>query len=291
MGTFSSKKMKPAKCSPLCLKNTLTRRLMHLDSRAQPWVSNHIWSIKTLISPHTPRVVSHSLFRVSHMCVTVTLEQIGSSSPQYHPHPLLLLWINSSSFTLFLLFLQHQLLWQQLQRQTDDLVAQRHAISRPLGHEQGSARLQVELKQPREGREFSMYLEYSEGETVSDPNNEMFIPVWVWSLTRCWSSEWRLASRSKKYSTPSMTLEKHKSGVSYLLPRIGFFFNLIVAAIGNTNSELHGALLTSRGVHSSEPDSEGQRGQVEPRAGCSAIGWATVRLETREEWQPVGILR
>lgn len=117
--------------------------------------------------------MSRSLFPVSHMCVTVTLEEVGSSSPQYHPHPLLLLWINSSSFTLFLFFLQHQLLWQQLQRQTDDLVAQRHAISRPLGHEQGSARLQVELKQPREGREFSMYLKYSEKETISDPNHEM----------------------------------------------------------------------------------------------------------------------
>lgn len=30
-----------------------------------------------------------------------------------------------------------------------------------------------------------MYLEYSEEETVSDPNNEMFIPVGVWSLTPC----------------------------------------------------------------------------------------------------------
>lgn len=141
--------------------------------------------MKTLISSHTPRVVSRSLFPVSQMCVTVTLEQVGSSSPHYHPHPLLLLWINSSSFTLFLLFLQHQLLWQQLQCQTDDLVAQRHAISRPLGHEQGSARLQVELEQPRKGGVFSTYLEYSEGETVSDPNNEMFNPVGGWSLTPC----------------------------------------------------------------------------------------------------------
>lgn len=280
-----------AKCSPLCLKNTLTRRLIHLDGRAQPWVSNQIWSIKTQISCHTPRVVSHSLFPVSRMCVTVTLEQVGSSSPQYHPHPLLI-WINSSSFTPFLFFLQHQLLWQQLQHQTDDLVAQRHAISRPLGHEQGSARLQVELRQPRKGREFSMYLKYSEETTVSDQNNEMFIPVGVWSLTPCWSSEWRLASRSKKYSTPSRTLEKHESGLSYLLPHIVFFFkNLIVTSIGSTNSELHVAVLTSRGVHSSEPDSEGQRGQVEPRAGGSAIGWATVRLETRKESQPVWILR
>lgn len=61
-------------------------------------------------------------------------------------------------------------------------------------------------------------------------------------------------------------------------------------AINNTNSELHVGLLTSHGVHTSGPDSEGQRGQGEPRPGCSVIGWVTVRLETRKESQPGWIL-
>lgn len=54
----------------------------------------------------------------------------------------------------------------------------------------------------------------------------MFVPAGVGSLTPCWASDWRLASRSKKHSTPSRTLEKHN--VSCLFTTLARVFSFLV---------------------------------------------------------------
>lgn len=95
--------------------------------------------------------MSHSLFPVPQVSVAVTLEEVGGPSPEQHPHPILTLCTHSPGLNLrrLLWLLQHQLLWQQLQCCANDFIAQRHAISRPSGREQGSPGLQVKLRQPR----------------------------------------------------------------------------------------------------------------------------------------------
>ncbi|TNN54969.1 hypothetical protein EYF80_034837 [Liparis tanakae] len=77
--------------------------------------------------------------------VAVTLEEVGSPHPEHHPHPVSPLCTQSPgpSLTLLLRLFQHHFPGQQLQRRSDDFIAQRHAICGTAGHEQGSASLQV----------------------------------------------------------------------------------------------------------------------------------------------------
>ena len=104
-----------------------------------------------------PCVVSHSLFPVLEVSVAVTLQEVGSPSPEQHRHLILTLRTHTPglSLTRLLWILQHQPLWQQVQCRVDDFIAKRHAICRPPGHEQGSTSLQVKLRQPGERRTFS----------------------------------------------------------------------------------------------------------------------------------------
>lgn len=57
-------------------------------------------------------------------------------------------------------------------------------------------------------------------------------------------------------------------------------------SVKDRDSELHAGLLTSHGAHTSGPDCEGQRGQRELRAGCSAIGCRATRTGRGDEYQP-----
>lgn len=69
--------------------------------------------------------MSHSLFPVPQVSVAVTLEEVGSPSPEQHLHPIFTLCTHSPglNFKLLLWLLQHQLLRQQLQRCANDFIA------------------------------------------------------------------------------------------------------------------------------------------------------------------------
>ncbi len=56
--------------------------------------------------------------------------------------------------------------------------------------------------------------------------------------------------------------------------------------VKDRNFMIHAGLLTSHGAHTSGPDSEGQRGQMELRAGCSVIGCTAIRTARGDEYLP-----